>query len=401
MGHIVISMDSHTELVADLKPYLARKWYDEFKQGEVLAQRYFSSMINSFAAMMTDAARADQQPFSTLLPPSERPPVVEEYMRPMPMKERLALIDADGVAAEFITPFIGAFSDSPEFLHECNLAYHRYFADYISPAPYRFTGSTVANLVCGVQTVLEEIDDAYRHGLRALSMPGKVSFVSRDLPTYNARFYDPIWAALAERGMAAVFHAGFGREKPLLRWDGRIWPWSTSGQGEPGWELLVQDAVSFGEFEYLKYLLAGSVPERFPSLRIGILESGAHWIPEVIRQVDFYWNAQTKLGSLNSYRGKLSPLEQWHRQCFVSTTLDARELELRHLLGVSNLMWGSDFPHVEGTYPHTREHLAKLFAGISPGETEAIIGGNAARMMGFDLAKLAQTPAAQAPWPGF
>ena len=64
-------------------------------------------------------------------------------------------------------------------------------------------------------------------------------------------------------------------------------------------------------------------------------------------------------------------------------------------------MWGSDFPHVEGTYPHTREHLAKLFAGISPSETEAIIGGNAARMMGFDLAKLAQTPAAQALWPGF
>jgi hypothetical protein len=64
MGHIVISMDSHTELVADLKPYLARKWQDEFKRGEVLAQRYFSSMINSFGAMMTDPARAGQQQFS-------------------------------------------------------------------------------------------------------------------------------------------------------------------------------------------------------------------------------------------------------------------------------------------------------------------------------------------------
>jgi predicted TIM-barrel fold metal-dependent hydrolase len=395
---IVISMDSHTELVANLKPFLARKWQADFDQGEVLANRYFSTIIKAFSALTHDRKNLGEVGFTTV-PDSGRRGGFEEYVRPLPIKERIAMIDADGVAAEFITPFIGAFSDNIDFLHECTLAYHRYFADYVSAAPFRFTGSTVANLICGMETVLEEIDDAYRHGLRAISLPGKVSFVSPELPTYNSRYYDPMWSALAERKMAAIFHAGYGREKPLLRWDGTIWPWSTTGKAEPGWELLVQHDILVGEHEYLMHLLAGAVPERFPDLRIGILESGTQWIVPVLKEIDMWWRSQTKVGSLQSYHGEMSPIEQWHRQCFVTTFFAEDEVELRHTLGVRNMMWGSDFPHVEGTYPSSRRHLVKLFASVPREEVEAIVGRNAAAMMSFDLEKLAQTAAAKIPWP--
>ncbi len=295
---IVISMDSHTELVANLKPFLARKWHAEFEVGKVLAGRYFSKIIDAFSALTADRRNLAEVGFTTV-PDSGRRGGFEEYVRPLPIKERLAMIDADGVAAEFITPFIGAFSDNVDFLHECTIAYHRYFADYVSAAPFRFTGSTVGNLICGMDTVLREIEDAYNHGLRAISLPGRVSFVSRELPTYNSHYYDPMWSALAERKMAAIFHQGFGREKPLLRWDGTIWPWSASGDAEPGWELLVQHDILVGEHEYLMHLLAGSVPERFADLRIGILESGTQWIAPVLKEIDMWWRAQTKAGSLS------------------------------------------------------------------------------------------------------
>ncbi len=395
---IVISMDSHTELVANLKSFLPHKWHAEFDVGEVLARRYFSRIIDAFGGFGQGDKSIREVGF-TELPDSGRPIGIEEYLRPLPIKERLAMIDADGVAAEFITPFIGAFSDDLNFLHECTLAYHRYFEDYVSAAPFRFTGSTVANLICGMDTVLEEIDDAYRHGLRAISLPGKVSLVSRELPTYNSEYYNPMWSALAERKMAAIFHAGFGREKPLLRWDGTIWPWSTTGKPEPGWELLVQRDVLVGEHEYLTHLLAGGVPERFANLRIGILESGTQWIAPVLNEIDLFWHSQTKAGSLQSYRGELSPIEQWRRQCFVTTFFAEDELELRHTLGVGNMMWGSDLPHVEGSYPRSRQHLSRLFASVPREEVEAIVGMNAAAMMNFDLEKLAQTAAAKAPWP--
>jgi predicted TIM-barrel fold metal-dependent hydrolase len=395
---IVISMDSHTELIANLKPFLARKWQAEFDEGEGMARRYFSTIIKAFSPLTHDRKNLAEVGFTTV-PDSGRRGGFEEFVRPLPIKERLAMIDADGVAAEFITPFIGAFSDNVDFLHECTLAYHRYFEDYVSVAPFRFTGSTVANLICGMERVLEEIEDGHRHGLRAISLPGKVSFVSRDLPTYNSHYYDPMWSALAERKMAAIFHAGYGREKPLLRWDGRIWPWSTTGQPEPGWELLVQHDILVGEHEYLMHLLAGSVPERFPELRIGILESGTQWIPPVLKEVDMWWRSQKKAGSLQSYRGEMSPIEQWHRQCFVTTFFADDEVELRNTLGIRNMMWGSDFPHVEGTYPSSRRHLASIFNSVPQAEVEAIVGLNAAAMMSFDLEKLTKTGAAKIPWP--
>src|SRR5580704_14169030 len=107
---IVISMDSHTELIAQLKPFLARKWHEEFDSGEVLAGRYFSRIIDAFSALTPDRNNLAEVGF-TKIPDSGRRGGFEEYVRPLPIKERLAMIDADGVAAEFITPFIGAFSD--------------------------------------------------------------------------------------------------------------------------------------------------------------------------------------------------------------------------------------------------------------------------------------------------
>jgi predicted TIM-barrel fold metal-dependent hydrolase len=391
---IIISMDSHTELVANLRPFLPHKWHGEFDEGEVLARRYFSKVIDSFGPFVAAGNNLSEVGF-TALPDSGRPLAIEEYVRPLPINERLAMIDADGVAAEFITPFIGAFSNDHDFLHECTMAYHRYFENYVSAAPFRFTGSTVANLICGIGTVLEEIEDAYKHGLRAISLPGKVSLASRELPTYNSRYYDPVWAALAERKMAAIFHAGFGREKPLLRWDGAIWPWSTTGKAEPGWELLVQRDILVGEHEYLTYLLAGGVAERFPDLRIGILESGTQWIAPLVKEIDTFWRSQAMARVMPSYCGELSPMEQWHRQFFVTSFFAQDEVELRHTLGVGNMMWGSDLPHVEGTYPKSRQHLAELFAGVPREEVEAIVGMNAARVMNFDVTKLAKTPAAK------
>jgi predicted TIM-barrel fold metal-dependent hydrolase len=66
-----------------------------------------------------------------------------------------------------------------------------------------------------------------------------------------------------------------------------------------------------------------------------------------------------------------------------------REAELRHAIGVGNLMWGSDYPHPEGTWPRTREQMVDTFKGLPEDEITAMLGGNAARVYGFDVEKLA------------
>jgi predicted TIM-barrel fold metal-dependent hydrolase len=66
-----------------------------------------------------------------------------------------------------------------------------------------------------------------------------------------------------------------------------------------------------------------------------------------------------------------------------------REAELRYETGVANIMWGSDYPHPEGSWPVTREQMIETFRGLPEPEVAAMLGGNAARVYGFDVGKLA------------
>ena len=65
--------------------------------------------------------------------------------------------------------------------------------------------------------------------------------------------------------------------------------------------------------------------------------------------------------------------------------LARREAELRHEIGLGNLMWGTDDPHPEGTWPSTRKMMVETFHGLPEDEIAAMLGGNAASFYGFDL----------------
>jgi hypothetical protein len=86
----------------------------------------------------------------------------------------------------------------------------------------------------------------------------------------------------------------------------------------------------------------------------------------------------------------LTPSEYFARQCHIGASfLPPKECRLRHQVGVDRIMWGTDYPHVEGSYPYTRELLRLSFAGLDPAEIQQLVGLNAARVYGFDLAALA------------
>jgi predicted TIM-barrel fold metal-dependent hydrolase len=186
--------------------------------------------------------------------------------------------------------------------------------------------------------------------------------------------------------MAIVFHGGTGRAKPLLTWEER----------DPGWEALRMIDLVRGHRDALTYLLLAGILERFPNLKLGYLESGTRWIPPVIQELDAY---ATSLRHAGWYPWERLPGEQWNDQCFAGGALDVPSVAERHDIRVRTLVWGSDYPHPEGTYPNTGLHLATLFAGVPDDEVHAITAGNAARLFGFDLDELAATPAAKVPWP--
>jgi len=85
----------------------------------------------------------------------------------------------------------------------------------------------------------------------------------------------------------------------------------------------------------------------------------------------------------------MRPSDFFHRNVFLSFQEDAIGIRLRDVIGVDNMMWGSDYPHSESTFPQSRKILAEILAGVPEEEQAKIVGGNTARLYGFDVARLA------------
>jgi len=79
------------------------------------------------------------------------------------------------------------------------------------------------------------------------------------------------------------------------------------------------------------------------------------------------------------------PSTYFHRQFYATFEDDRAGILTRELMGVENLMWGSDYPHTEGTFPNSRAQIARDFEGVTPADVNRMVCGNAARLYGFPL----------------
>ena len=140
--------------------------------------------------------------------------------------------------------------------------------------------------------------------------------------------------------------------------------------------------------------------ERHPDLQFVFTEQGTEWVPEELARLDMYYGRMTSRRRQPGGRVRRrawstsctsSPSGYWERQCHLGSSFIRRhEVKLRDQVGIDRIMWGSDFPHLEGCWPWSRDHLQMSFGGeCTPDEIQAMVGGNAARVYGFDLDALA------------
>ena len=150
----------------------------------------------------------------------------------------------------------------------------------------------------------------------------------------------------------------------------------------------------------LWFLIWGGVFERHRDLKFAITESTTVWVPETLKLMDQRYTETHYSAKLGDYRSHLSrkPSEYFHRNVFLGAScMPRREVEMRHEIGLENIMWGTDYPHPEGTWPVTRDQMVESFHGVPEAELAAMLGGNAARVYGFDTEKLAPLAARSGP----
>ena len=141
-------------------------------------------------------------------------------------------------------------------------------------------------------------------------------------------------------------------------------------------------------------LIFEGVFQRHPELQFVIAEAGSAWVPETLAELDqFYGRMKYDLDSPEHIFGgecteslDLKPSEYFARQCHIAASfLRPKETPMRYDIGLDKLMWGSDYPHREASYPYTKEHLRLTFEGVPADEIEQMVTLNAAALYGFDL----------------
>ena len=122
-----------------------------------------------------------------------------------------------------------------------------------------------------------------------------------------------------------------------------------------------------------------------PGLKIGSVEHEASWIPHWLQQMDFtYVERPVFTKGWKSAEG-LMPSDYWKRNMFVEFMEDDLGVQLRDRIGVENMLWGSDYPHAEATFPRSQQFLQRMFAGVPEDDLRKITSSNAAKMFGFEL----------------
>ena len=123
-----------------------------------------------------------------------------------------------------------------------------------------------------------------------------------------------------------------------------------------------------------------------------LTETGCSWILETLRVLEF--KADLPFFSHFTKGLTLRPTEYFARQCHLGASfLPAHEAKDRHAIGVDKLMWGSDYPHLEGTWPNTMDALRATFGTMPEDEVRRILGTNARDLYGFDAALLDEVAA--------
>jgi len=252
--------------------------------------------------------------------------------------------------------------------------------------PLRRFGVAVVPALWDIDEAVAEIRWAKEHGLGGIMIPvmwGKQ-------PPYHHPRYEPLWAVCQELGIVIHFHSGPAPTEDYFGPAPKIGEPNT-GPSLPGAMGIYISEVAWWNVRPLTFLIWGGIFERFPKLKVSITEGTTIWVPEFLALLDQRYAETHYSAKLGDYRSHLSmkPSEYFVRNVGLGAScMPRREAELRHEIGLSNIMWGSDYPHPEGAWPFTRDQVYESFSGLPEDDIAAMLGGNALAFYGFDEAAL-------------
>jgi predicted TIM-barrel fold metal-dependent hydrolase len=268
-------------------------------------------------------------------------------------KARLNDLNEEGVWGEVIYPSLGIWTfniRTPEVVKAGARLLNEFALDFQENSP-RF--------VCAASVPLIDVDDAVAEIKRAKADGFYAGFLPvrppMDRPAWNDEEWDPMWAAFAETGMVLAFHIGTEPHDPTQRT-------GVYFRGRGG-AVLNYVETTYGGQRAVTQLIAAGVLDQHPDLKVLVSEGGATWGPFIADRMNEGYRQHG--AGVRPTLSKL-PSEFLYEQVYASFQHDASAPAAHWAMGWKNVMWGSDYPHFEGTFGHTQKTLHELFDDVDP-----------------------------------
>jgi predicted TIM-barrel fold metal-dependent hydrolase len=281
---------------------------------------------------------------------------------------------ADGIDAEVIFPNKGLLcyaTPDPVFAMAMCRAWNRWALEEYGAAFDRMLPMAMVS-PGDLGGTIAEIEWAAEHGFKGILLPNKPIYgpMKPGEPMYNDPGFDGLWTRIEELGLPVTLHVSTGRD-----------PRAASGNGGAIINYVAHSMAT--TIEPLVQIISSGVLERHPGIRVGTVESGIGWLPWMLETMDHAHRAHHMW--VRPVLPRL-PSEYYRSNCFSTFQIDQAGLDLveeRDL--VDNVMWANDYPHHEGTWPHSAAAIERTMGGLSDDARAKILGLNAARIFGIDV----------------
>ena len=287
----------------------------------------------------------------------------------MDPKERVALLDQEGIAKAILYPSLGLTWECELEDAELSLAYaqayNRWLCDFCSDSDGRLIAIAHISLADPGKAAAE-LERSVRAGARgAFVAPYTLTRIPHAHPDH-----DVFWAAAQELNTPVAIHPM--AEHPKIRTYQRF-----DGMGKARW---MQNTLGMqGPQQAFYGLFQWGLFDRFPKVKAVVLESGAGWIGAALDRMDTTY--ETSLGDNVPLKEK--PSFYFKRQCWISGDPDERALaHIIDYVGADRFFWATDYPH----FDHPRnymEELEELVAPLSETARYNLLGDSAARVYGI------------------
>jgi len=276
---------------------------------------------------------------------------------------RIKDMDTDGVDAEVLYGSgdgggVEMKTTDRELRFAMMQVYNDWLAEYCSPNPARLVG--IAEIpFWDINLAISEATRAKKLGLRGVLLPSIPAVDNSDAgdKSYIDPVYEPLWSALEDLEMPINFHLG---GKPRTR----------------GLEQMLLVSVTVNKAmmaEPMTSLIFSGVLTNHPKLKLVSVESGIGWMAFIVDWMDHSWERHRY--HTNSPLDE-KPSEVWRRHIYGTFIEDYVGVRERHTIGVNRIMWSSDYPHINSTWPKSQEYIARHLEDVPEDERRMIIADN-------------------------